>query len=192
MISDQKLLGGDGLTNIIVAFSKLDDGKSIKNILMRSGFQVIAVCTTASQVLNTCGDWEWGIVVSGFQFADMMYEEMRDCLPAAVEMLLISSPSHWIRPVPKGIVCLPMPLKVRDLVNTLEMMVQAQMQRKRRRKSQPRKRNEEDNLLIEKAKALLMERNNMTESEAHRYLQKCSMDSGTNMVETAQMVMSLM
>ena len=31
----------------------------------------------------------------------------------------------------------------------------------------------------------------MTESEAHRYIQKCSMDSGTNMVETAQMIMSL-
>ena len=31
----------------------------------------------------------------------------------------------------------------------------------------------------------------MTEAEAHCYLQKCSMDSGTNMVETAQMIMSL-
>ena len=29
----------------------------------------------------------------------------------------------------------------------------------------------------------------MTESEAHRYMQKCSMDSGTNLVETAQMVL---
>lgn len=36
-----------------------------------------------------------------------------------------------------------------------------------------------------------MARNHMTESEAHRYLQKCSMDSGTSMVETAQMVISL-
>ena len=37
-----------------------------------------------------------------------------------------------------------------------------------------------------------MARNNMTEEEAHRYIQKCSMDSGTNMVETAQMVLSIM
>ena len=43
----------------------------------------------------------------------------------------------------------------------------------------------------EEAKELLMERNRMAELEAHRYLQKCSMDSGTNMVETAQMVISL-
>ena len=30
------------------------------------------------------------------------------------------------------------------------------------------------------------------EGEAHRYLQKSSMDSGTNMVETAEMVLSIM
>ena len=44
---------------------------------------------------------------------------------------------------------------------------------------------------MDQAKKLLMERNGMSENEAHRYIQKCSMDSGTNMVETAQMVISL-
>jgi len=37
-----------------------------------------------------------------------------------------------------------------------------------------------------------MERNNMSEEDAHHYIQKCSMDSATNMVETAQMILSLM
>ena len=36
-----------------------------------------------------------------------------------------------------------------------------------------------------------MERNHLTEEEAYRYLQKTSMDTGTNMVETAQMVITL-
>ena len=45
---------------------------------------------------------------------------------------------------------------------------------------------------IRKAKELLMTRNNMSEEEAHRYLQKSSMDSGANMVETAEMVLSIM
>ncbi len=33
---------------------------------------------------------------------------------------------------------------------------------------------------------------NMTEEEAHRYLQKCSMDSATGMTETAAMVLAMM
>ena len=41
-------------------------------------------------------------------------------------------------------------------------------------------------------KKLLMERNQMSEEEAHRYIQKSSMDTGTSIVETAQMVLSLM
>ena len=39
---------------------------------------------------------------------------------------------------------------------------------------------------------LLMERNHLTEEEAHRYIQKSSMDNGTNMVETAQMILTLL
>ena len=46
--------------------------------------------------------------------------------------------------------------------------------------------------MIDQAKALLMERNHMSESEAHRYLQKNSMESGTNMLETAQMVLMIL
>ena len=45
---------------------------------------------------------------------------------------------------------------------------------------------------VDEAKKLLIERNHMTEEEAHRYIQKCSMDSGTNMAEMAQMVLSMM
>lgn len=46
--------------------------------------------------------------------------------------------------------------------------------------------------MLQEAKNLLMERNGMSEEEAHRYIQKCSMDSGTNLVETAEMVLSMM
>lgn len=53
-------------------------------------------------------------------------------------------------------------------------------------------RSAEEQHIIDRAKSLLIERNHMTESEAHRYMQKCSMDSGTNLVETAQMVLTLL
>ena len=44
---------------------------------------------------------------------------------------------------------------------------------------------------ITKAKELLMERHHMSEPEAHKYLQKCAMNSGTTMLEAAEMVISL-
>ena len=54
-----------------------------------------------------------------------------------------------------------------------------------------RERSQEEQETIRKAKELLMERHKMTEPEAHKYLQKCSMDSGTGIVETAEMIISL-
>ena len=54
-----------------------------------------------------------------------------------------------------------------------------------------RKVNKKNDPIINNAKWLLMERNHMTEQEAFRYIQKSSMDSGTNMVETAQMILLL-
>ena len=43
---------------------------------------------------------------------------------------------------------------------------------------------------IDDAKALLMERNHLSEEEAHKYIQKLSMDSGNNLVETAEMILA--
>ena len=85
-----------------------------------------------------------------------------------------------------------MPIKVYDLINTMEMMQQTMDRRRRKRKKEKQQRNPKQEKLIRDAKELLMARNNMSEEEAHRYLQKCSMDSGTNLVETAEMVLSIM
>ena len=71
------------------------------------------------------------------------------------------------------------------------MMLMQLERRIRKERSKPKKRNQEEQEYIDRAKKILMERNNMTEPEAFRYIQKCSMDSSTNMVETAQMIILL-
>ena len=50
----------------------------------------------------------------------------------------------------------------------------------------------EEQGILRRAKALLMKRNHFTEPEAHRYLQKTSMDTGRTMMESAHMVTMLM
>ena len=107
------------MTNIIVAFSKPEDGKNIKGILVRNGFQVVAVCTSGSLALSAAEGVGSGIVVSGYRFEDMLYDELRQYLPAAFDMLLISSPSRLEGQAPGNVICLPMPLKVHDLISTL-------------------------------------------------------------------------
>jgi len=179
------------LANVIVAFSRQEDARNIKNILMKNGLPVLAVCTSGAQALAQIENLNCGVIVCGYRLKDMLCAELHDYLPQEFSMLMVSSPDKRPSCMPEDLVCLPMPLKVQDLVGTLGMLLDMQARRRKKQRQQPKKRNEEEKILIDRAKALLMERNGMTEEEAHRYIQKCSMDSGTNIVETAQMVISL-
>ena len=104
----------------------------------------------------------------------------------------MASADKWTEGCMDGVIGLSMPVKAYDLINMLETMIHTIEQRRKKRKSDQKNRNSQQKALITKAKELLMSRNGMSEEEAHRYLQKSSMDSGTNMVETAEMILSVM
>ena len=180
------------MTNIIVAFPKQENARSIKKILMQNGYHVHALCTTGAQALQSAGELGGGIIVCGYRFVDMMYTELYEYLPAQFEMLLVASPDYCGNTGMENLVCLSMPLKVNELLQTMEMMEYTITRRKKKRKQAAQTRSDEENALIQEAKTLLMERNNLTEEEAHRYIQKRSMDNGTGLVETAQMILSLL
>ncbi|MCC8066229.1 MAG: ANTAR domain-containing protein [Clostridiales bacterium] len=178
--------------NIIVVFPKPEDAKNIRNVLVRSGYSVRAVCTSGAQALLAADRLGTGVIVCGYKLPDMVYSELFEDLPSSFGMLLVASARAVGEGVSEGVLCVTMPFRINDLIDSLETVI-SQMERRRRQKrmSAPQ-RTEEEKKLIADAKSLLMERNNMTEEEAHRYLQKTSMDSGTNMVETAQMLFALM
>lgn len=178
------------MTNIIVAFPRPGDGGNIRNILTRNGFSVAAVASSGAQAISSADELGSGILICGSRFPDMVYQDIFECLPAGFQMLLVASAEKQRGLIPAGIMSLGLPLKVHDLLDTLEMMDQAQA-RRRKKAGKGGSRSEEEQDLIRRAKELLMDRNHMSEPEAHRYIQKCSMDSGTNMVETSQMIMSL-
>lgn len=177
--------------SIIVGFPKLEDANNIKNLLIRNGYNVSESCTSGAQLITHANDLDEGIVVCGYRFADMHFSELNNYLPKGFEMLLIASPEKLEYCQNNNIVCLPMPIKTHDLLNTLQMMTYQYQKRKKKDKDRPKERSEEEKAMIQKAKVVLMDRNNMTEEEAHRYLQKHSMDSGTNLVEMAEMVLKM-
>ena len=150
---------------IIIVLSKLEDAKKIRKILISHGFSDAVPCNTASAALIEANTDARGLVISGCRLPDMHYSQLKDCLPAGYEFLLIGS-ANAVSTADSSIMSVTMPIRVYDLVNTVEMILN-QAER-------------------------LMERNHLSEEEAYRYIQKRSMDNGTNMVETAQMILTLM
>ena len=180
------------MTNIIVVFPKQEDARNIRSLLMRNGYSVAAVCTSGTAALQAADSLNEGIVVCGYRYRDMLYDQLYENLPPTFRMLLLASERVLNEGIPDGIAIVCMPLKVQVFLESLEDVLFSMEQIRKKKRTLPRQRSEEEQKVITEAKTLLMDKNHMTEEEAHRYLQKTSMDSGTNFVETAQMMLCLM
>ncbi len=180
------------MSNIIVVFPKQEDARSIRGILVRNGYSVAAVCTSGTAALQAADSLNEGIVVCGYRYRDMLFDQLYESLPPTFRMLLLASERVLGEGIPEGVASVCMPLKVQEFLESLEELLLSMERLRKKKRNGGRVRSEEEQKVIAEAKTLLMEKNHMTEEEAHRYLQKTSMDSGTNFVETARMLLCLM
>lgn len=178
--------------NIIVAFPKKEITQKLNSILLKNGFEVTATCTTGAQVLNAASELHYGIILCSIRFSDMMYHEIKESLSDHYEIVVLAKSNHWEHYGDDDVICIPMPLKVYDLIDTLEDVVWGMHKRIQKEKTKPKQRSEEDKSIILEAKKMLMDIEGYTEEGAHRLIQKESMDSGSNMVETATRIIEYM
>ena len=179
------------MTNVVVVFPKQENAERIRAILQRNGYIVRRVCLSGTAALQEAALLGEGIVVCGCRLPDMNYEQLKARLPETFDMLLIASEGSVPDGPAAGVTWAPMPLRIRELLSVIEELSERQ-ERKHRSGKLPPKRSGREQELIGRVKQELMKRNRMTEAEAHRYLQKTSMDSGTGLTETAQMILRLM
>ena len=178
-------------SSIVIALPKIEDAKKIRTILNRHGLTVASVSSSVSNVLASISELDSGVLICGYKLTDGYYKDILNDLPQYFEMLLLAS-QRIIDEAPNSVQAVQMPLKASVLVESVGDMLYQLERRIKKEKKKPKPRSEKEQNYILNAKHLLMERNRMTEDEAYRHIQKCSMDSGTNMVETAQMLLMLM
>lgn len=175
---------------VIIAMPRIEDAEKIGGLFRKRGMSPGAVCQSASDVLMAAGGFDNGVVICSGRINDMNPTELDGYLPDFYDMIVIGS-GDVLEDLPSKIIRMTNPFKASDLVNTAVMLLEQQNRTIRKSKKIKNVRNFADQAKIDQAKKLLMERNDMTEPEAYRYLQKCSMDSATNIVETAEMVLLL-
>ena len=177
--------------SIIIALPRPADVEKIREILIRHGFRNVYTAGSVSAVLQETERLSHGIVISGIRLLDADYTELLDCLPEYFELLLLDSRQKVSARRQSGLVAVTMPVKANEFISTVHMMLENMDHRANKKKKVKPKRTEKEENYIRNAKYVLMERNHMTEEEAFRYIQKSSMDTGTNMAETAQMILTL-
>ena len=171
------------MDKVIVAFESPKSCERVREIIESSGTAACIICRSAAEVKRTVSKHHISTVVCGFKLPD---ESAQSLFEPNCAMLMVAVQGMLDLCQNDDIFLLASPVSRGDLVASVRMLIQ--MGHRLEKFVRPQ-RSEEEMALIDEAKSLLMERHGMTEEQAHRFLQKKSMDSGAKMVQTAKLVL---
>ena len=173
------------MDRIVLAFANEEAQRRILRLLESNGCSPAGCCFSGAETIRLIRKMGSGIIVCGFKLRDMTAGDLAASVRGTAALLVVSSAVNLDFCEGENLTKLATPVSRGDFFASLELLMQ--FEAKHLHHPAP-KRREEEQKLIQRAKELLMDINRMTESEAHRFLQKRSMDAGLKMVETAQMI----
>ena len=172
------------MNRLIVAFDNDATIARVKEMLASASVQPRSTHRTGAEVARAVRFMGGGTVVCGVKLLDMTADQLYDDLEGLAHMLVIGKPLQLEICTAPDIFKLPLPINRFDLGASVRMLLQLEeMDHKKKNR-----RSTQENQMIEQAKALLENAFGMTEAEAHRYLQKRSMDAGIRITDTAAMI----
>ena len=175
------------MRRVIVAFERPSNCDRLREILESTGEFSCVVCRTADQVRRSARKLRLDIVVCGFKLGAESCEALFCDLPQRCSMLMAAPQAQLELCGTEGIFKLRTPVRRSELLASVRLL--SQINRAEGQEHGPAQRSQEERELVERAKAALMDRCGMTEDQAHRFLQKRSMDSGARLAGTARQVL---
>lgn len=179
------------MSSILVANSNEDSAKKIAAVLRSGGLNVSGVCAAGSQVINfTNRHYQGGVVVCSEKLKDMPSVNLPRVVGSNYDFVFILKAQPANPTDNQAYIGLFMPINRIELISTVNMLLDLSGISSLSIKKKLANPSLDEKGVIESAKNLLIERNHMTEAQAHRFIQKKSMDNGKKMVETALIILN--
>lgn len=169
----------------VTAFYRPDTLEAVCSMLERSGIPVRFRCRTGAEAIRAVKKMGGGVVICAYKLPDMTADELAFELRGEAMVLVVAKPAQLDLCEAADIFKIPAPVRTGELCGSVNMLLQLSEQRSRI----PRRSSEEAEL-VSRAKELLMSRNSMTEEEAHRFLQRRSMETSSKMADTARLILA--
>lgn len=174
------------MDKVILAFEGEKTTARVRDILEGAGSAECLICHSAAEVKRLVNKLHIPVVVCGYKLRDETAETLCADLPLSCSVLVLAVQNLLDMIDSEDVFKLTAPVSRSDLLASVQMLSQVGHRIQWYQRPQH---SGEETALVERAKALLMDRNGMTEEQAHRFLQKKSMDSGAKLLQTAQMVL---
>ncbi len=174
------------MERVILAFSKNETADKIRRMLDGSGYDIYAVCHSKAELLRSVTDIDEVLVIMGYKLPDAVADEVMDDLSEGHKLMSIVRADRKNEIYNQDIFVVTLPVNRQMLINAIETFVGIIERRKHRAKRTP-----QEEKIINDAKAYLMENHMMTEEQAHRFIQKRSMDTGAKFTDTARQILGI-
>ena len=172
------------MTKVIVAFAEEGQCERIAGALEGAGIPVFRRCLSGAEVmraLNLCQD---GVLICGAVLRDRTADGIAEDAGERMLTLVAARPERLALCENVNLFRLPWPFGRAELVSAVRMLLQLHDMRK------PSRGEGGEREIIERAKLRLMEERGLSEPEAHRMLQRASMNLGIRMTEAARRILN--
>lgn len=170
------IMGCVVLKSVIIAFPNKNTALQIRAVLEEYGIYVSHICATGASVLSIASEMNGGVIVCAAILRDSSAQFLSERLGAGFDIVALSKggKQNYLG----NFISLPMPLDKDEFCSTVAVLVSSRSSFSNRKKA--------DDDYISNAKAILMNINEMTEMQAHKYLQKKSMQQGRKIADVAK------
>ncbi|MBQ9329414.1 MAG: ANTAR domain-containing protein [Oscillibacter sp.] len=173
------------MDRLVVAFSSDEAQRRIRRLLESEGYSPFLCCAAGAEAVRAVRKMGSGTVICGSRLRDMTANQLAADLLGQAVVLVVAAAERLDLCEGENLYKLASPATRSDFFSVLELTRQVEERRLRR---PPPRRDASEQRLIREAKALLMSVNRMSEAEAHRFLQRASMNSGLKLAEAAQTI----
>jgi len=173
------------MKSILTAFSNPLMSRTVSSLLEHGGYAVESCCKSAEDLLKVSESCASHVVVNGFSFPDMDLESLYQRLNGRLAMVTVLFPHQMGMLKIREMTVIAYPPSGTELLLAVERVEKYVSSRGQ---SYPHVRTAEEILLIHRAKEIIIDSLGATESQAHRFLQKFSMNHGLRLSDSAEMV----
>ena len=161
----------------------------LTGILSAAGIAPSCVCHAGAQALESVGQ-DGALLLTTYRLPDMPGEELARRLGEAGEVLMIVPQDYAGDGDAENVMTLRNPVSQDALVQAIRALAHCLgRMEKLRLRAEKLERALEDRKIIDRAKGRLMDTLHLSESEAHYWIQKQSMDSGRRIADVAREIL---
>lgn len=168
------------MKGIIIAYPNKNVAMQIRSMLECEGFYVSHICATGASVLSIAQNLCDGVVVCPSILSDMSAGSLAENLPVGFDVIALSKNGR--EEFMGNLISIPLPMQRDEFLQTVSVLVST--------RSSFTKRNNNESEIISKAKLILVNNMQISELQAHKHLQRESMNKGKKIVDIAKEIVN--